>query len=140
MTDRIKDLFKTSVGKYVSPQKIELLLGQDPFIEQVISIGDDRKYVTALIVPVIDNIKVHANMLGLKYTSDEQLLSLKLIQEFFERRVEKIQSELASFERVVKFTLLHEPFTIENNAMTSTLKFRRKVIMEKYKDLIELMY
>lgn len=140
MTDRIKDLFKTSVGKYVSPQKVELLIGQDQFIEQVITIGDDCKYVTALIVPVLDNIRAHANMLGLKYESDSHLLSLDEIRGFFEKRLEKIQSELASFERVVKFTLLHEPFTIENNAMTSTLKFRRKVIIEKYKDLIEKMY
>lgn len=140
MTDRIKDLFKTSVGKYVSPQKIELLLGKDPLIEQVISIGDNRKYVTALIVPVIDNLKAHASMLGLKHTSDSQLLSLKEIHEFIQHRIDKLQSELASFERVVKFTLLHEPFSIENNAMTSTLKFRRKVIMENYKELIEEMY
>ncbi|MCD4730730.1 MAG: AMP-binding protein, partial [Bacteroidales bacterium] len=140
MTDRIKDLFKTSVGKYVSPQKIELLLGKDPFIEQVISIGDNRKYVTALIVPVFDNLKAHANILGLKHTSDAHLLSLQKINDFIEKRIEKIQEELAPFERVVKFTLLHEPFTIENNAMTSTLKFRRRVIMENYKDLIEEMY
>jgi len=140
MTDRIKDLFKTSVGKYVSPQKIELLLGQDPFIEQVISIGDNLKYVTALIVPVIENIKAHANMLGLHHTSDANLLSLKEIHEFINQRIDELQSELAPFERVVNFSLLHEPFTIENNAMTSTLKFRRRVIMENYKDLIENMY
>ena len=140
MTDRIKDLFKTSVGKYVSPQKIELLLGQDPFIEQVISIGDDRKYVTALIVPVFDSLKAHANMLGLKHTTDSDLISLPEIKDLIEKRIEKIQLELAPFEKVVKFTLLPEPFSIENNAMTSTLKFRRKVIMENYKDLIEEMY
>ena len=140
MTDRIKDLFKTSVGKYVSPQKIELLLGKDPFIEQIISIGDNRKYVTALIVPVIDNLKSQANMLGLKHTSDSHLLSLKEINDFIEKRIAKIQDELAPFERVVKFKLLPDPFSIENNAMTSTLKFRRKVIMENYKGLIEEMY
>ena len=140
MTDRIKDLFKTSVGKYVSPQKIELLLGQDPFIEQVISIGDDRKYVTALIVPVFDSLKAHANMLGLKHTTDSDLISLPEIKDLIEKRIEKIQLELAPFEKVVKFKLLPDPFSIENNAMTSTLKFRRKVIMENYKGLIEEMY
>ncbi|MEZ5195810.1 MAG: long-chain fatty acid--CoA ligase [Bacteroidales bacterium] len=140
MTDRIKDLFKTSVGKYVSPQKIELILGQDPFIEQVITIGDDRKYVTALIVPVLANIRAHANMLGLHHSSDAHLISLKEVQDFFKKRIEKMQNELASYEKVVKFTLLHEPFTVENNAMTSTLKIRRKIIMEQYKNLIEQMY
>ena len=140
MTDRLKDLFKTSVGKYVSPQKIELILGQDPFIEQVITIGDDRKYVTALIVPVMDSIRAHANMLGLRYDSDAHLISLKEVKDFFEKRLVKLQQELASYEQVAKFTLLHEPFTVENNAMTSTLKFRRRVIMEQYEDLIEKMY
>jgi len=140
MTDRIKDLFKTSVGKYVSPQKIELLLGKDPFIEQVISIGDNRKYVTALIVPVYDSLKAHANMLGLKHTADSNLIELPEIKDLIEQRIEKIQVELAPFEKVVKFVLLPEPFSIENNAMTSTLKFRRKVIMENYKHLIEEMY
>jgi long-chain acyl-CoA synthetase len=140
MTDRLKDLFKTSVGKYVSPQKIELLLGQDPFIEQVITIGDNRKYITALIVPVMDNIKAHANMLGLKYDSIPKLFARKEIQNFFRERIDNLQSELADYEKIVNFKLLSEPFTIENNAMTSTLKFRRKVIMNQYEALIEEMY
>jgi long-chain acyl-CoA synthetase len=140
MTDRLKDLFKTSVGKYVSPQKIELLLGKDPFIEQVIAIGDNRKYITALIVPVMDNIKAHANMLGLKYGSIPQLLAMKEIHNFFMERIENLQNELASYEKIVNFRLLSEPFTIENNTMTSTLKFRRKVIIESHQDLIEQMY
>jgi long-chain acyl-CoA synthetase len=140
MTDRINDLFKTSVGKYVSPQKIELTLGRDAFIEQVIAIGDNRKYITALIVPSLQHLKDYAQRLELKYHSDAHLVSLKEIRELIAGRIEVLQSELASFEKVVRFTLLHEPFTIENNAMTSTLKFRRKVISEKYRDEIEEMY
>jgi long-chain acyl-CoA synthetase len=140
MTDRIKDLFKTSVGKYVSPQKIELLLAQDTYIEQVITIGDNRKYVTALIVPVIAQLKEYAGTLGLTFNSDEHLVSLKEIRDLIENRINRLQSELSSFEKVVKFTLLHEPFSIENNSMTSTLKFRRRVISEKYKAEIEAMY
>jgi long-chain acyl-CoA synthetase len=140
MTDRIKDLFKTSVGKYVSPQKIELLLGQDTFIEQVITIGDNRKYVTALIVPVMPQLRDYANKIDLKYHSDEHLVSLAEILDMIAGRLEIIQNELSSFEKVVKFTLLHEPFSVENNAMTSTLKFRRRIISEKYKAEIEAMY
>jgi len=140
MTDRIKDLFKTSVGKYVSPQKIELLLAQDTFIEQVITIGDNRKYISALIVPAIVHLKEYATTLGLIYTSDKHLVSQKEIRDLIENRINRLQSELSSFEKVVKFTLLHEPFSIENNAMTSTLKFRRRVISEKYRDVIEAMY
>jgi long-chain acyl-CoA synthetase len=140
MTDRLKDLFKTSVGKYVSPQKIELLLGQDSFIEQVITIGDNRKYVTALIVPVMTRLKEEAAKFNLSYQSDKELVRLPEVNEFIRQRIESLQGELSSYEKVARFTLLHEPFSVENNAMTSTLKFRRKVIAEKYKAEIEAMY
>ncbi len=140
MTDRIKDLMKTSVGKYVSPQRIELLLGQDPMIEQVIVLGDNRKYVSALIVPELKSLRLYAKNLGLKLESDHHLVNRKEIQELFKNRIETLQKELSSYEKVVKFTLLHEPFSVENNAMTSTLKFRRKVIAENYKLQIEEMY
>jgi long-chain acyl-CoA synthetase len=140
MTDRIKDLFKTSVGKYVSPQKIELLLGKDPYIEQVITVGDDRKYITALIVPVMQKIKEEAARINLTYSTEKELVNLPEIIEFMRLRIEKLQQELSSYEKVARFTILHEPFSIENNAMTSTLKFRRKVIAEKYKTEIEAMY
>jgi long-chain acyl-CoA synthetase len=140
MKDRIKDLFKTSVGKYVSPQKIELLLGQDPYIEQIITIGDNKKYVTALIVPTLASIKAHAKEIRLKHTSDKHLVSMAEIKDLMQKRIDQLQKELASFERIVKFELLHEPFTIENNAMTSTLKFRRNIIINKYNELIETMY
>ena len=140
MKDRIKDLFKTSVGKYVSPQKIELLLGQDPYIEQIISIGDNKKYVTALIVPTMASLKVHAKEIGLKHNSDEHLVSLTEIKDLMQKRIDDLQKELASYERVVKFELLHEPFTVDNNAMTSTLKIKRNIIIEMHKDLIETMY
>ncbi|OQX80056.1 MAG: hypothetical protein B6D61_02570 [Bacteroidetes bacterium 4484_249] len=140
MKDRIKDLFKTSVGKYVSPQKIELLLGQDPYIEQIISIGDNRKYITALIVPTMASLIVYAKEAGLNYTSDEHLVSMVEIKEMMQKRIDMLQKGLASYERIVKFELLHEAFTVDNNAMTSTLKIKRNIIINKYKELIESMY
>ena len=140
MTDRIKDLFKTSVGKYVSPQKIELLLGQDPYIEQVITVGDNRKYVTALIVPVMARLKEEAAKFKLNYQSEKELVELPEVKEFIRQRIENLQEELSSYEKVARFTLISEPFSVENNAMTSTLKFKRRVISEKYKTEIEAMY
>ncbi len=140
MTDRIKDLFKTSVGKYVSPQKIELLLGQDPYIEQVITVGDNRKYVTALIVPVMARLKEEAAKFKLNYQSEKELVELPEVKEFIRQRIEILQEELSSYEKVARFTLISEPFSVENNAMTSTLKFKRRVISEKYKTEIEAMY
>jgi long-chain acyl-CoA synthetase len=140
MTDRIKDLFKTSVGKYVSPQKLELLLGQEKLIEQVIVVGDNRKYVSALIVPSFDNLKIEAEKLGLDTTDHKKLVSVEPVINLYQKRLDEIQSELTPYERVAKFTLLTEPFSVENSAMTSTLKLRRKVIAENYRDQIELMY
>lgn len=140
MTDRIKDMFKTSGGKYVSPQKIELLLGQENLIEQVIAIGDNRRFVSALIVPSYEHLNPVAIGLGLDPSDRAGLIGHAAIIRLFQERIDKLQEELTPFERVVKFTLLTEPFSIENSAMTSTLKLRRRVIMEKYKDQIEFMY
>jgi len=140
MSDRIKDMFKTSVGKYVSPQKLELLLGQEQLIEQVIVVGDNRKYVSALIVPSFGHLKVTAEKLGLDPADRRKIASHTAIKQIYQVKINKLQADVTPYERVVKFTLLAEPFTIENSAMTSTLKLRRKVIAEQYKEEIELMY
>ncbi|MFO7613160.1 MAG: long-chain fatty acid--CoA ligase [Bacteroidales bacterium] len=140
MTDRLKDLFKTSGGKYVSPQMIELMLGQDNLIEQIIAIGDNRRFISALIVPAFDQLKVYAKKLNIDINIHEQLITHPEIIKLFQDRIDQLQAGFAPHERVVRFTLLPEPFSIENNAMTSTLKLRRRVITEKYRDLIEKMY
>ncbi|HPM91577.1 MAG TPA: long-chain fatty acid--CoA ligase, partial [Bacteroidales bacterium] len=135
-----KDMFKTSVGKYVSPQKLELLLGQEKLIEQVIAVGDNRKFVSALIVPSFDNLKTTAENLGIDINDRHKVVSHDTVQKIFRDKLEELQQELTPYERVVKFTLLTEPFSIENNAMTSTLKLKRKVITEKHIAVIEEMY
>jgi len=140
MTDRIKDLMKTSSGKYVSPQKIELLFGQDPYIEQIIAIGDNRKYVTALIVPSFITLKAEVERLGLKSLDDAALVLRKEIIDFYHERVHRIQEEFASYEKVVRFKLLHEPFSIQNGMLTNTLKVRRNILIEQFKDDIDNMY
>ena len=140
MSDRIKDLFKTSVGKYVSPQKLELLLGQEKLIEQVIVVGDNRKYVSALIVPSFGHLQSTAEKLGLDPADRKKIVSNDAIKQIYQVKINELQAEVTPYERVVKFTLLPEPFSIENSAMTSTLKLRRKVIAEQYKEEIELMY
>jgi long-chain acyl-CoA synthetase len=140
MTDRIKDLIKTSSGKYVSPQKIELVLGQDPFIEQVIAIGDNRKFITALIVPSFLALKNEAERIGLKAMHDTELVLRMEIIEFYHERLKKIQEEFAPFERVGRFILLHEPFSIQNGMLTNTLKVRRSMLIEQFKSEIDNMY
>jgi long-chain acyl-CoA synthetase len=140
MTDRIKDIFKTSVGKFVSPQKIELLLSQDQYIEQVLAIGDNLKYITALIVPSFENLKPHHEEFGLDSADHEKIVSSNAVRKFLQERIDRIQEELTSYERIVDFTLLPEPFSVDNAALTSTLKMRRKVIIDKYREQIEKMY
>jgi long-chain acyl-CoA synthetase len=140
MKDRIKDLIKTSSGKYVSPQKIELVFGQDPFIEQIIAIGDNRKYITALIVPSFEALKSEAEKIGLKTMDNAELVVRKEIIEFYNGRINKLQEEFTSYEKVVRFKLLPEPFSIQNGMLTNTLKVRRNILIEQFNDDIENMY
>jgi long-chain acyl-CoA synthetase len=140
MTDRIKDLIKTSVGKYVSPQKIELVLGQDPFIEQVIAIGDNRKFITALIVPSYETLKKVTEKMGLHTLNNTELVDHKEVIEFFTNRINTIQEEFTSYEKVVRFKLLPEPFSIQNGMLTNTLKVRRNKLIEQFKEDIDKMY
>ena len=140
MLDRINDIFKTSGGKFVSPQKVELLLSEDPYIEQVVVLGDNRKFITALIVPSLEALRKQFVSISSTVTDENFLLSHDSIQEFFRKRLEDIQEELIPYEKVVKFTLIPEPFSIENDALTSTLKVRRKVISARYRELIDAMY
>ena len=140
MEDRINDIFKTSGGKYVSPQKVELLLCQDPFIEQAVVMGDNQKFITALIVPSFDALRREFKTALKSASAIQALISDPSIIEFFQGRLELIQQELTPYERAVKFTLLPEPFSIENSTLTSTLKMRRKIIHGKYQELIDAMY
>ena len=140
MTDRLRDLFKTSVGKYVSPQKIELLLGQNKFIEQIIIFGDNQKYICALVVPSFENLKWETIKMGIETTKPEELIKLDAVQQFFKDEIENSQEILAPYEHVIKFTLLPEAFSVENKSLTSTLKVRRRIIAEQFKDEIEGMY
>ena len=140
LTDRIKDLFKTSNGKYIAPQAIESRLGEDRFIEQVAVIGDRRKYVTAIIIPAFEALKDYAKRKKINYKDKSDLVSNPEINEMIEARLDKLQRGFAGFEKVKKFTLLPQEFTIEKGELTNTLKLRRRVINDHYAEEIEAMY
>ena len=139
-TERIKELMKTSTGKYIAPQRVEGTLGKDAFIDQVAVIADSRNFVSALIVPSFEGLEAHAHSIGLKYHDLAELLSHSKIVEFFETRIHHLQQELAKYEQVKKFTLLHRPFSAELGELTPTLKLRRKSIEAAFKEEIEAMY
>jgi long-chain acyl-CoA synthetase len=138
--ERIKDLFKTSNGKYIAPQQIENKLVVDKYIEQIIVIGDQRKFVSALIVPAYEALKSYANLAKIRYDNIEDLISNEKIIDFYDGRIKRMQQDLANYEQIKKFTLLPQPFTAENNEMTLTLKLKRKEINKNYADIIEKMY
>lgn len=140
ITERLKDLMKTSNGKYIAPQMIEGTLGQDRFIEHIAVIADTRKFVSALIVPCFDALEEHARALNLKYQDRIELLRHTKIKELFDERLHEMQKNFASFHRVKRFTLLAEGFSMESGELTPTLKLRRKIIFERYRNEIELMY
>ena len=140
MLDRINDIFKTSGGKFVSPQKVELLLSEDRFIEQLVVLGDNRKFISALIVPSFNALRTEFPAISKELPDEKLLIADTRILEFYRKRLEFIQEQLIPYERVVKFTLLPEPFSMENDALTSTLKIKRKVISAIYAGLIDAMY
>ncbi|TDQ59661.1 long-chain acyl-CoA synthetase [Mesocricetibacter intestinalis] len=140
ITDRIKELMKTSNGKYIAPQAIEGKIGKDKFVEQIAVIADARKYVSALIVPCFESLEEYARQLNIKYHDRMDLIKHSEIIRLFEKRLEELQKELPSFEQVKKFTLLPQAFSTKAEEITPTLKLRRKVILQRYKAQIEAMY
>lgn len=138
-TERIKDLYKTSNGKYIAPQAIEMVMSGDNYIEQIAVIGDQRKFVSALIVPAYPLLEQYAGEKGISFERREELVKNKDIIRFIEARVEEHQKNLASYEKIKRFTLLPEPFMM-GCELTDTLKLRRPVVLQKYATEIEAMY
>jgi long-chain acyl-CoA synthetase len=139
-TERIKDLYKTSNGKYIAPQAIEMLMSNDKYIAQIAVVGDQRKFVGALIVPDYELLETYASGKGIVFAGREELILHPDIHRLIEGRVEEHQKDLASYEKIKRFTLLPAPFTMDGGELTDTLKLRRPVILRKYAPQIESMY
>ncbi len=140
LTDRIKDLFKTSNGKYIAPQMIESKLLVDKFVEQIAVIADQRKFVSALIIPDFRLLEEYARKHGISFDTHEDLCNNEQIHKMMFDRIETLQQQLASYEKIKRFTLLPHPFTMESGELTNTLKIRRKVLSKNYADVIDKMY
>jgi len=140
LTERIKDLYKTSNGKYIAPQQLEGRLMDDKYIDTAIIIGDQRKYVTALIIPDFDELKKYASGHGIPFENVRDLCAKPSIIELFDARIGAIQNEFANYEQIKRFTLMPEPFTIDSGELTNTLKMKRLFIVEKYRSVIDKMY
>ena len=140
LTERIKDLFKTSNGKYIAPQAIETKMVVDRYIDQISIIADERKFVAALIVPDYGLVKKYAEDKGIKYENMAELLKNDAIMDLFRERIDTLQQQFAHYEQIKKFTLLPEPFSMAKGELTNTLKIKRSVLNKNYAAEIEAMY
>ena len=140
LTERIKDLFKTSNGKYIAPQMIETKFSLDKYIESVVVVADERKFVSALIVPAFAVVEKYAEENGIEYASREDLCKNPQIIKIIADSIEELQVDLAHYEKVKRFVLLPESFSMEKGELTNTLKVKRRVVYERYAKEIEQMY
>jgi len=140
ITDRKKEIFVTSGGKNIAPHPIEIALLSRPYIDQACLIGDGRKYLTALIVPDFDSLKSFARDKGIPYGSHEDLISHPEIKALLSNEVEVVNRSLPRYEQIKYFTLLPQPFEVSSGELTHTMKVKRRVVSEKYRNLIEKMY
>jgi long-chain acyl-CoA synthetase len=140
ITDRKKHLFVSSGGKNIAPQPIENLFLQSKYIDQFVLIGDRRMFLSALIVPDFDALQEYADRKEIEYSSTKDLTTHSEIYDLMQKDIQLLQKDLANYERVRKFVLLHKPFSIEEGEMTPTLKIKRKVVEERFAHLIEDMY
>ena len=140
LTDRIKDLFKTSNGKYIAPQLVESLILVDKYIDQVAVIANERKFVSALIVPEFRLVEDWAKEHGIEFCSREDLCANPKVNKMILDRVKTLQQQLAHYEQVKRITLIPHHFSMESGELTNTLKIRRPVVYKNYKQEIDKMY
>ena len=140
LTERIKDLYKTSNGKYIAPQMVEAMLLVDKYIDQVAVIADQRKFVSALIVPEFRLVEEWATSKGLKFENREQLCQSKEVHDMIMERIDTLQQRLAHYEKIKRITLIAHHFSMESGELTNTLKLKRAVVSRNFKDVIDKMY
>lgn len=140
ITDRKKELFKTSGGKFVAPQPIENKFKESPYIEQIMIVGEDRKFTAALIVPAFSNLRNWAQKRGITATSNEELIKNPDVQDLYKQAVDKYNQFFSHIEQVKKYLLLPHEWTVDGGELTPTLKTKRKVILEKFKKEIDSIY
>lgn len=140
LTERVKDLFKTSNGKYIAPQMLESRLAENKYIDEVAVIGDQRKYVTALVVPNLSQLRKWAEEKGMEDLGAEHLAKNPEAVEFILSQINKVQEGVAEYEKIKRITLLPHHFSIMNGEVTNTMKVRRPVVAKRYSKEIEAMY
>lgn len=140
ITDRKKELFKTSGGKYIAPSPIEQMIKTSRFVSQVVLIGNERKFPAALIVPDFEQLESFVKHENLKLNSPKEIIENENVLRLFEKEIEKYCGSLSNYEKVKKIALLENELTVESGELTPTLKIKRRIVDEKYKDVIDKIY
>jgi long-chain acyl-CoA synthetase len=140
ITDRKKEVFKTAGGKYVAPQTLENKYKESHYIEQIMVIGENQRFPAALIVPAFDTLKEWCRRKNIPWTSREEIIKNTQVVEKYQREIDRYNKNFGHWEQIKKFALLPEDWNIEGGELTPKLSLRRKIILEKYKDIIERIY
>jgi long-chain acyl-CoA synthetase len=140
ITGRKKEIFKTSFGKYVSPEMVENALKESEFIDSLMVVGENQKYAAAIIVPDFEHLKSWCKIKGIAYTNNPDMVRLERIQKRFQKEIHKHNKHLGSTEQIKAFELLDSEWTVDSGEITATLKLRRSLISERYKSAIEKLF
>jgi long-chain acyl-CoA synthetase len=140
ITDRKKDLIKTAAGKFVAPQPIENALKSSPYLLNAMVVGDQRKFCVALLVPNAITISVKAAEEGIKFVSIREMATNPWVRSLIESEVQRLTTHLAQYETIKRFALLPEDFTFDNGSLTFTLKLKRRIVEQHYRQAIEELY
>ncbi|RBH43990.1 long-chain fatty acid--CoA ligase, partial [Pseudomonas sp. MWU13-2860] len=140
ITDRKKEMFKTSNGKYIAPQALENKLKESAFIDQIMVVGDGQKYAAALIVPLYEKLKEWCAEHGIAYTTDSEMSCHPKIVELIDREIKRFNRYFGNWEHIKKFALIDKPWCVDAGELAPTLKLRRKVIAERCRAMIENLY
>lgn len=140
ITDRIKDLMKTSNGKYIAPQPIENMFSNNSYINQILLIADDKPFVSALIVPNFETLEEKVKSLGVTFSNWKEVVENEKVQAFYQKLIDDIQVNLSGFEKIKKFILMPADFEIQSGEITPTLKIKRNIVLEKYAEKINMIY
>src|SRR6188768_1212128 len=140
ITDRKKEMFKTSGGKYIAPQALENKFKESPFIEQIMVVGENQKFAAALIVPSFAHLKEWCKRQNVPFTSNEEIIRNPDVISKFKKDVDQFNQNFGQTEKIKKFELLSKEWTPDSGDLTQTLKLKRKIILERNKELIDKMY
>jgi long-chain acyl-CoA synthetase len=140
ITGRVKEIFKTSMGKYISPVLIENKIKESPFIDQIMVVGENQKWAAALIVPDFEHLRMWCKIKGIPYTSDKEMINHKDYKNRIKKEVDCFNKQFGDTERIKKFELIDHEWTIDTGEITANLKLKRATLLKKYANLIDKIY